>query len=131
MPDVDLNDPSLDPTVQQEFQNRERQRIQAARVKREQAQLKDDQGTQIRSMIETIGQLDLCVGGEWDFHGISSGAVFLRRMIEHFRGVLGPDCRSPLFGRQPRPPGMLNLGSARSSGGSPWDGLGGCYGGPP
>ena len=123
MPDVDLNDPSLDPTVQQEFQNRERQRIQAARVKREQAQLKDDQGTQIRSMIETIGQLDLSEGGEWDFHGISSGAVFLRRMKEHFRGVLGPDCRSPLFGRQPRPPGMFNLDSPRSSADSPWDEL--------
>ncbi len=38
MPDVDLSDPSLEPAVQQEFQNRERARTQAAKLKRDEEQ---------------------------------------------------------------------------------------------
>lgn len=114
MPDADLSDPSLEPAVQQEFRSRERARIKAA------AALKKTKGDippvvdgeedeQIRSMIETIGQLDLREGGEWDFHGSSSGAVFLQKMRENFRGALGQDSRIPFFFRPSRPPGLLNL----------------------
>ncbi|KAL1875752.1 hypothetical protein VTK73DRAFT_9813 [Phialemonium thermophilum] len=125
MPDVDLSDPNLDPAVQQEFRNREQARAQAARLKKENASggtsASETQDAKILSMIETIGQLDLSERGEWDFHGTSSGAVFLRRMKEHFRGLLGHDYRSPFLPRPPRPPGMFSLDSPRSSPGSPWD----------
>ncbi len=122
MPEVDLSDPSLDPAVQQEFQSRDRARAQAAKLRRDEEQQKtDNHGSQIMSMIETIGQLDLSEGGEMDFHGISSGAVFLRKMKEHFRMLLGPECRGPLFKSAPRLPGMMNLDTPRSSASSPWD----------
>lgn len=122
MPDVDLSDPNLDPVVQQEFQNRERARAQIARSKSEQEQpAADSQDAGIISMIGGMGQLDLMEGGQWDFHGRSSGAVFLRRMREHFRGLLGTDYNAPFLPRPPRPPGMFNLDSPRSSTSSPWD----------
>lgn len=108
--------------MQQEFQNRERQRTQAARLKRDEGQKGDAQDAQIISMIETIGQLDLIEGGEWDFHGISSGAVFLRRMKEHFRGLLGHETRPPFLPRPPRQANnMFSLDSPRSNNSLPWD----------
>lgn len=123
MPDVNLADPSLDPTIQQEFNNREKARAQQAKLKKEATQqaASDAQDPQLMSMIETIGQLDLSEAGEWDFHGTSSGAVFLRRMKQHFRGLLGNDYRTPFLPRPPRPQGMFNLDSPRSNSSSPWD----------
>jgi hypothetical protein len=59
---------------------------------------------QLRSMIESTGQLDLDERGDWDFHGGSSGAVFLRRMRENFGGLLGGDAKAPFLPRPPRPP---------------------------
>lgn len=121
-PDVDLTDPDLDPAVQQEFRSREQARAKGLRLKAEElAKESDPQDPQIMSMIETIGQLELNEGGEWDFHGISSGAVFLRRMKEHFSGILGNDYRIPFLPRPSRSAGMFTLDSPRSSAGSPWD----------
>jgi hypothetical protein len=124
MPDVNLADPSLDPTILQEFRNRDRARAQAAKLKKEAMQraASEAQDPQLMSMIETIGQLDLSEGGEWDFHGTSSGAVFLRRMKQHFRGLLGNDYRTPFLPRPSRPQGMFSLDSPRSNSSSPWDG---------
>ncbi|KAB5570709.1 fungal-specific transcription factor domain-containing protein [Coniochaeta sp. 2T2.1] len=124
MPDVNLADPGLDPTVQQEFHNRDKARTQAAKLKREAMQraATEAQDPQLQSMIETIGQLDLSEDGEWDFHGTSSGAVFLRRMKQHFRGLLGNDYRTPFLPRPlNRPQGMFSIESPRSSSSSPWD----------
>ncbi|KAK0621332.1 fungal-specific transcription factor domain-containing protein [Bombardia bombarda] len=122
MPDVDLTDPDLDPAVQQEFRNREQARIQAMRANNEEAPKEpDSQDAQIMSMIETIGQLDLNEDSEWDFHGTSSGAVFLRRMKEHFQGLLGNDYRIPFLPRPSRPAGMFSLDSPKSNADSPWD----------
>jgi hypothetical protein len=121
MPDADLNDPNLDPAVQQEFRNREQARSQTNKLPKDTTKELENQEAKITSMIETIGQLDLTEGGEWDFHGTSSGAVFLRRMKEHFRGLLGNDYRTPFLPRPPRPPGMFSIDSPRSSSSSPWD----------
>lgn len=63
----------------------------------------DSKDAQLRSMIESTGQLDLDERGDWDFHGRSSGAVFLRRMREQFGGLLGGDSRAPFLPRPPRP----------------------------
>jgi hypothetical protein len=115
VPDVDLNDPSLDPAVQQEFQTRERQRLQAAKALQENAKEAEQQTAQIMSMIETLGQLDLTEGGGWDFRGTSSGAVFLRRMKDHFRGLLGNDYQTTFLPRPPQVPGLLKLDSPQST----------------
>ncbi|KAL2024408.1 hypothetical protein VTK56DRAFT_8219 [Thermocarpiscus australiensis] len=116
MPDVDLTDPNLDPAVQQEFRNREKARARAMEKKGGEAKDQpDSQDAQIMSMIESIGQLDLQEGGEWDFHGVSSGAVFLRRMKEHFQGLLGNEYRIPFLPRPALPTGLFSLDSPRSS----------------
>jgi hypothetical protein len=56
----------------------------------------------LRSMITSTGQLDLDERGHWDFHGGSSGTVFVRRMREQFDGLLGGDYSGPLLPRIPR-----------------------------
>ncbi len=123
MPDVDLADPNLDPGIQQEFRNREKVRARAKDLGMETAEgvPDDNQDPQIMSMIESIGQLDLKESGEWDFHGISSGAVFLRRMKQHFQGLLGNEYRIPFLPRPAVPSGLFTLDSPKSSAGSPWD----------
>lgn len=110
IPDVDLNDPTLDPATRHEFQNRERQRLQTAKNRREHEQkVEQDDDARITSMIETIGQLDLDEGGGWDFRGASSGAVFLRRMKEHFGGLLGYDHQTTFLPLPSKVPGLLHL----------------------
>lgn len=130
MPDVDLADPKLDPTVQQEFTNRERARARVATAsgaekpkKQESAvdsQAGPKQEDQLLSMIETIGHLDLIDGSEWDFHGNSSGAVFLRRLKEQM-GLLNHDTKTPFVPGKPRHPGMFSMDSPPSFASSPWD----------
>jgi hypothetical protein len=123
MPDVDLADPSLDPGVQQEFRNREKARARAKELRGEAAEggSDDNQDPQIMSMIESIGQLDLKESGEWDFHGISSGAVFLRRMKQHFQTLLGNEYRIPFLPRPALPPGLFSLDSPKQSASAPWE----------
>ncbi|KAI1344308.1 fungal-specific transcription factor domain-containing protein [Xylariaceae sp. FL0016] len=117
MPDVDLNDPNLDPSVQQEFRMREQAR---QKLKKEQSKPAAVDG-QLQSMISTVGQLDLDERGDYDFHGISSGSVFFKRMKEHFRSLLGRDYQVPFMPRPPRPAGVLNLDNPRSASSSPWE----------
>ncbi|KAI5457834.1 hypothetical protein BGZ63DRAFT_364201 [Mariannaea sp. PMI_226] len=110
MPDVDLADPNLDPAIQQEFRNRETARAQAQKVRQPPSQ-PDLSDAHITSMIDSIGQLDIDDRGGWDFHGVSSGAVFLRRMKEHFRGLMGPVGKAPFLPRPERTRGLANLDS--------------------
>lgn len=120
IPDVDLNDPNLDPAVQQEFAYRERQRLHAAKICREEAHQEIEHNeARITSMIETIGQLDLTDSGGWDYRGTSSGAVFVKWMKEHFGGLLGMAEPSDTF--LPRPsqvPALFKLDSPSSPTGS-------------
>ncbi|KAL7932109.1 fungal-specific transcription factor domain-containing protein [Trichoderma chlorosporum] len=110
VPDIDLVDPTLDPAVQQEFHNRERARAELAKLRVNQPPEPDPSDTQLTSMIDSIGQLDLDDKGSWDFYGISSGAVFLRRMKENFRGMLGPVGKGPFLPRpNDRTAGLLNI----------------------
>ncbi|KAI1374686.1 hypothetical protein F4677DRAFT_455372 [Hypoxylon crocopeplum] len=117
MPDVDLNDPSLDPAVQQEFRIREQARLRAAAAKGKQSS-SSSLDAQLHSMIETVGQLDLDEKGDYDFHGNSSGSVFFKRMKEHFRSLLGRDYQIPFLPRPPRPAGVATLDTPRPASGS-------------
>lgn len=125
MPDVDLADPNLDPAIQQEFQNREHARAKArmAQPVPQPAYEVDPNDRQLTSMIDSIGQLDIDDKGACDYHGTSSGAVFLRRMKEHFRGMLGPVGKMPFLPRPERPAGLMNLDSPSSAGNSPFSGV--------
>ncbi|KAG5954665.1 hypothetical protein E4U58_007522 [Claviceps cyperi] len=118
MPDVDLADPNLDPAVQQEFNAREQARVHGSRARSHIAHAPapapapspaPDSGAKLMTMIDSIGQLDLDDKGGWDFHGTSSGAVFLKRMKEHFRGLLGPVIKGPSMSRSERASGLTAL----------------------
>ncbi|GAP90000.1 putative C6 transcription factor [Rosellinia necatrix] len=120
MPDVDLNDPNLDPAVQQEFRMREQARQKAAAAQRkDQAKPGASEG-QLQSMISSAGQLDLSDSGDYDFHGTSSGSVFFKQMKKHFRTLLGKDYQIPFMPRPPRPSGVTTLDSPRPTPSSPW-----------
>ncbi|KAM0247220.1 hypothetical protein ACHAQJ_009952 [Trichoderma viride] len=122
VPDIDLADPNLDPAIQQEFHNRERARAETAKLRVSHAPPEPDPNdTQLTSMIDSIGQLDLDEKGGWDFYGISSGAVFLRRMKENFRGLLGPVGKGPFLPRpSDRTAGLLNFDMPSPVGNSPF-----------
>lgn len=114
MPDVDLADPNLDPAVQQEFNAREQARIHGSKARSHITHAPapspaPDSGAKLMTMIDSIGQLDLDDKGGWDFHGTSSGAVFLKRMKEHFRGLLGPVIKGPSMSRSERASGLTAL----------------------
>ncbi|KAI1173901.1 hypothetical protein F4777DRAFT_416198 [Nemania sp. FL0916] len=119
MPDVDLNDPNLDPQVQQEFRMREQARLKAAAAQKEQAKSGTSDG-QLQSMISSAGQLDLNETGDYDFHGTSSGSVFFKQMKKHFRTLLGRDYQIPFMPRPPRASGVTTLDSPRPTPSSPW-----------
>ncbi|KAL5603352.1 hypothetical protein FOBRF1_010885 [Fusarium oxysporum] len=57
-------------------------------------------------MIGSVGQLDLDDEGRWDFYGISSDVVFLGRVEEYFRPMLGPTGKALLLTRAERLPGL-------------------------
>lgn len=113
MPDVDLNDPSLDPSVQQEFRLREQARSQSLQVDETSSSSSIKDG-KLLSMISGVGQLDLDEKGDYDYQGLSSGTVFFKRMKEHFRTLLGRDYQIPRLPRPPRPRG-IGFDSYRSS----------------
>ncbi|RWA03679.1 hypothetical protein EKO27_g11427 [Xylaria grammica] len=121
MPDVDLNDPNLDPAVQQEFRMREQARQKAAAAqKKDQPPKSGGSEGQLQSMISSAGQLDLSESGDYDFHGTSSGSVFFKQMKKHFRTLLGRDYQIPFMPRPPRHSGVTTLDSPRPAPSSPW-----------
>ena len=131
MPNVDLTDPYLDPAIQKEFRNRQKARAQAQAMtireelsKEEGGDEKDDkpgnndnnQDAKLMSMIESMGQLDLKEGGIWDFHGASSGAMFLQRLKKHFQSLLGNEHGISFLPRPVPPPGLFSIDSPAAIG---------------
>ena len=90
LPNVDLNDPNSLATAQKVQDSNEKARSLPGdpRTKLEAS----EQDAQLHSMIESTGELGLDDQGYWDFHGGSSGRVFVHRMRDQFGGLLGgPD----------------------------------------
>jgi hypothetical protein len=73
-------------------------------------------GDNMSLMLESIGQLQLDDGG-WDFHGSSSGAVFLSRMMAHFGGRLGQAPFLPLPKTRPSVPSTAESSPSGPGGG--------------
>lgn len=125
LPNVDLNDPNIDTLILQSRQagNSSKDVVQSTAVgKSGDGSDSLEQDAHLRSMIDSTGQLDLDETGHWDFHGNSSGTVFMRRMRQQFSELLGNDQGTPLFPRVPRPKVMTpNFESPRSSTDSPLD----------
>ena len=124
LPNVDLNDPNVDGLVQQWRQSGNGKDLPQGHFAKKVADgpTVSKQDAQLRSMIESTGQLELDESGHWDFHGGSSGAVFVRRMREQFGGLLGSNPHVPLFPRIPRPSMVTtSFDSPRSSTDSPME----------
>lgn len=132
-PNIDLNDPNFEALLQQKQRGQGTgafgPRFAYPKVEETRpnvpmtAQEKADQDAKLRVMIDSTGHLDLDEDNNWDFHGSSSGAVFLHRMREKFGGLLGAGNRGPLaLPRVPRP-SSVNLYESPSTGSaeSPWD----------
>ncbi|KAI9738136.1 MAG: hypothetical protein M1818_005565 [Claussenomyces sp. TS43310] len=126
-PHIDLNDPNLDHLVQSQQGNGNAEAAGGGIAS--QTEVKPthmhDAGTkeaQLRSMIESTGQLDVDEEGHLDFHGGSSGVVFLKRLRQELGGLLGSggDVRTPFLPR-PIPPTARPLDSPKSTYGSPND----------
>ncbi|KAJ4144619.1 hypothetical protein LMH87_003494 [Akanthomyces muscarius] len=121
MPDIDLADSNMDPSVQAEFLHREQSRIQAAGKMQSSTPIPQPStpDPQLVSMVDSLGQLDIDERGDWDFHGNSSGVVFLKKMKEHFRGLLGTTTASPFLPRPDQLSAVLNPDSASLHANSP------------
>ncbi len=51
----------------------------------------------LESMVTNTGSLDLDDEGNWDFHGHSSGRIFLRKMRDQFGDLMGKPDAMPLM----------------------------------
>jgi hypothetical protein len=122
LPNVDLNDPNIDAAIQQRKAGNAKEFPLSNSVGKS-SDTTAEQDAQLRSMITSTGQLDLDDSGHWDFHGGSSGTVFIKRMREQFGSLLSTEKGSaPFLPKlpQPYPPALLD--SPRSSTESPLDG---------
>lgn len=97
LPDVDLDDPDLSNTVMQRMDlsrkeaksPEERRTSEPSTLVPQPSEQKREHESLLESMVENTGSLDLDDRGHWDFHGHSSGVVFLRRMREQFGDQVG------------------------------------------
>jgi hypothetical protein len=128
IPNIDLADPNFDTIIQQR-RLAGQTGIAGDSVKSDVSrpstsdygQDDEDHDAQLRSMIETTGQLEIDDQGNWDFHGGSSAAVFLRRMREQFNGLLGGEGRTPVLPRPLRSTQVPMRDSPSTSIESPFD----------
>lgn len=125
LPNVDLHDPNLEAAILQRSQAPDTNvaRIGPPQLSGEvMVATTTEQDAQLRSMIESTGQLDLDERGHWDFHGGSSGTVFVKRMREQFGNLLGGGENAPVLPRLPRTqmsPLMFDSPGGRSTTQSP------------
>ena len=149
VPAVNLNDPNLEPAVQQEFRKRTQARARTARTSSNNAHTlraslasisssqntgpahnntgtitlgndgnggdaDNDKGNEqggVGLFLDSMGQLDLDDGG-WGFHGTSSSAVFMARMMELFNGENG---QLPILPLPQTHPSALRIGGSTQS----------------
>ena len=99
MPDVNLDDPSLDaglpPRVGTYVKHEDTSTALAGQPRqwpRQPGLVSANEGekdSMLESMVQNTGTLDIDDEGYWDFHGHSSGRVFLGRMREQFGTLMG------------------------------------------
>ncbi len=101
LPDVNLDDPNFDTAVPQRTNNPIKRETQAlpsgqarpwAPLEKHEQRPSQEKDPMLESMVTNTGSLDLDDEGYWDFHGHSSGRIFLRRMRDQFGDLMGkPD----------------------------------------
>ncbi len=99
LPDVNLDDPSLDSRFQSTLQPGIKRETPAeppdqstkweAPNRQRAGTIETEKDSMLESMVETTGSLDLDDEGHWDFHGHSSGRAFLSKMRDQFSDLMG------------------------------------------
>lgn len=107
MPDLNLNDPSIDVAVAQGYIPGLNNKPPGGAPPKSQpftattsvpTDPTDAKDTRLESMVRAIGQLELDEQGNWDYHGHSSGLSFVRRMREQLGDMMmGPDTKATPF----------------------------------
>lgn len=120
LPTLDLDDPKFDAqSIQQLVESARSNTRPDAKTAASAAPetTKPDDDAQLQSMVDRTGALDIDDTGNWDFHGHSSGYVFMRRFRAQFGDQLLPDFKSA---KQKRTISQV-LESPRSAQSSPYD----------
>lgn len=90
LPNVDLNDPNIATAL---LQSAPQLKPPSNAIPPAPAQAKSggegEGDSLLESMVQDTGSLDLDDQGRWDFHGHSSGMVFLQRLRQQFGDMLG------------------------------------------
>ena len=95
MPEVNLDDAKLDELVSEPLNITPKSASLNGRIKEEEhvdapsTENGQTTDTELESMVKNTGSLDLDESGYWDYHGTSSGLVFIRRMREQFGDLMG------------------------------------------
>ena len=85
LPGLDLDDPRFDSrSVEQLVESSRAKKTVEADSKPAPEAPKCDDDAQLQSMVDRTGSLDLDDHGNWDFHGHSSGYVFMRKLRAQF-----------------------------------------------
>jgi len=131
LPDIDLNDPNFDTAVPQRMRptaNLDDRITSATTARPDDSMDKSGSGgdaekdSLLESMVENTGSLDLDDQGHWDFHGHSSGIVFLRRMREQFGDLMGStESRASAFLKNRRAQSQVFESPRSTTGESPMD----------
>ena len=97
IPNIDLDDPNVDLGVNQRMHLSPNQGLQPHHGRarpwvplgKSQHGNDGEKDSVLESMVTNTGSLDLDDQGNWDFHGHSSGRIFLRKMREQFGDLMG------------------------------------------
>ena len=80
-----------------------------------------DDDSLLESMVADTGTLDLDDEGNWDFHGSSSGRIFLQRMRHQLGDLMGKPEPMPFVNHSNVTPRSQPVESPRTSGDTPID----------
>ena len=101
LPDVDLDDPQFDTGVPQRMNPRIKQEATSqnatpfaagtspARAPKACEKSSASSENLMESMVDSTGSLDLDDQGNWDYHGQSSGLIYLHRLRDQFGDLMG------------------------------------------
>jgi len=93
LPNLDLDDPKFDAhSIKHLVESAQTNPRSEPKGATETAKPDDD--ARLHSMVDRTGALDLDDTGNWDFHGQSSGYVFMRRFRAQFGDQLLPDFKT-------------------------------------
>lgn len=97
LPGINLDDPKFDAHGIEEIVEASRRANSSAQAPTSQSKpnAAQDEDTQLQTMVESTGSLDMDDHGYWDYHGHSSGFTFMRNLRAQFGGLFVPDPRVP------------------------------------